>query len=57
MLLYEKIINTQYKNTYIIMKGSAIVYGRHIWETLAQMKDDIYNEIQLKEMTKDPEYI
>ena len=39
------------------MKGSAMVYGRHTWETLAQMNDDIYNKIQLKEMIKDPEYI
>lgn len=39
------------------MKGSAMVYGHHTWETLAQMKEDLYNEIPVKETIKDPEYI
>ncbi len=39
------------------MKGSAMVYGRHTWDTLTQMKEDIYNEILVKETIKDPEYI
>ena len=37
------------------MKGSAMVYGHHTWETLAQ--EDIYNEIPVKETIKDPKYI
>lgn len=39
------------------MKGSAMVYGRHTWDILTQIKEDIYNEILVKETIKDPEYI
>ena len=40
------------------MKGSAMVYGRVTWgEMQAQIKEDIYNEIPVKDTIKDPEYI
>ena len=40
--------NDLYACIYIKMKGSAIVYDLQTWETLAQMKEDIYNEIPVK---------
>jgi len=39
------------------MKGSAIVYGHHTWETLVEIKEDIYNEFIVKETIKDPKNI
>lgn len=39
------------------MKGSVMVYGRHTWESLIEMKEEIYNDILVEKTINDPEYI